>query len=171
MSDPNVTRAVFIQGEAAKALLANIRDVIGDDEKMAAVAVEGETDLLEAIRSAVDRLADLDAHQVALGNQIQALSARKERFEGQAERIKAAIHVAMGHANQPRIELPRATLSVRAVAPKVEVTDEAAVPVKFWKAQDPKLDRKAVLDALKAKEDVPGATLSNGGETLALKWS
>ena len=34
-------RDLHIHGEAAKVLLANIRDVIGDDEEMALVAVEG----------------------------------------------------------------------------------------------------------------------------------
>jgi Siphovirus Gp157 len=49
------------------------------------------------------------------------------------------------------------------------ILDEAILPAKFWKAQDPKLDKKAVLDALKAKEDVPGASLSNGGETISIR--
>ena len=68
----------------------------------------------------------------------------------------------MGQAEMRKMELPQATISLRAVPPKAEITDEALVPSKFWKAQDPKLDKKAVLDALKGKEDVPGASLSNG---------
>ena len=32
-------------------------------------------------------------------------------------------------------------------------------------------ERKAVLEALKAKEPVPGAVLSNGGETVSIRWS
>ena len=68
-----------------------------------------------------------------------------------------------------KLELPTATLSIKAVPAKAEITDEALLPSKFFKAQDPKLDKKAVLDALKAKEDVPGAVLSNGGETLSIR--
>ena len=167
MSD--VSRQLLIQGEAAKALLANIRDVIGDDDEMALTAVEGETSLIETIKQAVDRLHELEAHAEAIGSQIKALGERKSRFEAQRERIKAAVAVAMGQAELRKLELPSATLSIRAVAAKAEIADEALIPSKFWKPQDPKLDRKAVLDALKAKEDVPGAVLSNGGETLAIK--
>jgi phage shock protein A len=167
MSD--VTREVKIQGEAARALLANIRDVIGDDEEMISDAVEGETSLIEAISGAVDRVEELDAHCEALEARIKELGERRSRFEDQAARIKAAIHVAMGQAELRKLELPQATISLRAVAPKAEITDEAALPSKFWKAQDPKLDRKAVLDALKAKESVPGAVLSNGGETISIR--
>jgi len=167
MSD--VSRTLYLQGEASRSLLANIRDVIGDDEDMAFVAVEGETGLIEAISAAVDRMAELKAHCEALEIQIKNLKERHSRFEEQASRIKAAIHVAMGHAELRKLELPQATLSVRAVAPSVEVTDEALIPAKFWVTQDPKLDKKALLAALKAKEQVPGAQLSNGGETLAIR--
>lgn len=167
MSD--VTRTLQIQGEAARSLLANVRDVIGDDEEMIATVVEGETGLIEAISASVDRMRELEGHSKAIDYQLTDLKLRQSRFDRQAERIKAAIHVAMGQAEIRKLELPQATLSLRSVAPSAEITDEALIPSKFWKAQDPKLDKKAVLDALKAKEDVPGAVLSNGGETIAIK--
>lgn len=167
----DISHDLRIQGEAAKVLLANIRDVIGDDEDMAETAIEGETGLKEAISDAVNRIAELNAHQEAIDAQTKALKERRSRFESQALRIKAAIHVAMGQAELRKLELPQATLSIRAVPPKAEIINEAKIPSKFWKAKDPELDRKAVLDALKAKEDVPGAILSNGGETLAIKGS
>lgn len=164
-----LSQQLLIQGEAVKTLLANIRDVIGDDDEMALTAVEGETGLIEAITQAVHRLHELDAHAEAIGIQMKSLGERKSRFEAQHGRIKAAVAVAMGQAELRKLELPFATLSIRAVPPKAEITDEPLIPAKFWKPQDPKLDRKALLDALKAKEDVPGAMLSNGGETLAIK--
>lgn len=157
------------EGEAARVLLANIRDVIGDDEEASADAVEGETDLIEAITDAVSRLDELEAFEEALAAQVKKLTERKTRFAEQGDRIRQAILVAMGQAELRKLELPTATLSVRTVAPKIEIVDESLVPSKFWKAQDPKLDKKAVLDALKAKDEVPGAVLSNGGETLAVK--
>jgi len=165
----NVTNDLREQGEAARNLLLNIRDIIGDDEEMIVTAIEGETDLKEVISQAVDRISEVNAHQEVLAARIDALRKRKERFEGQAERIKAAIHIAMGQGELRKLELPQATISIRAVPPKAEVIDESLIPSKFWKPQDPKLDKKAVLDALKAKEDVPGATLSNGGETISIR--
>lgn len=165
----NVSREVQIQGEAARSLLANIRDVIGDDDELIATAIEGETSLLETISDAVDRIEELKAHREAIETRIKDLSDRRDRFEDQEGRIKAAVHVAMGQAEMSKIELPQATISLRAVAPKAEITDEALVPSKFWKAQDPKLDKKAVLDALKANEAVPGAVLSNGSQTISIR--
>jgi len=169
MSD--TIRHIQIQSQAASVLLEHVRDVVGDDEEMILTAVEGETGLLEAISEAVERVAQLEAHCEALAIQSKKLSERRDRFEAQKDRIKAAVHVAMSMAELRKLELPAATLSVRAVPAKAEIIDEAAIPSKFWKAVDPKLDRKAVLDALKAKEDVPGATMSNGGETISIRWA
>jgi hypothetical protein len=46
------------------------------------------------------------------------------------------------------------------------------VPAGFWRRGDPKLDKKALLDALKALpkgEHIPGAELSNGGATIQIR--
>lgn len=164
-----VLHALHIEGEAAKALVLNIKDVVGDDEEMIETAVEGETDLKEVISRAVDRIEEINGHRECLETRIKSLQERRDRFENQAERIKAAIHAAMGHAELRKLELATATLSIRAVPPKCEIVDESVVPSKFFKPQDPKLDKKAILDALKGKEFVPGARLTNGSETLSIR--
>jgi hypothetical protein len=51
----------------------------------------------------------------------------------------------------------------------VLIVDEAAIPADFWKPSDPKLDKKAVGEALKAGREVAGAMMSNGGETLQVR--
>jgi len=165
----DVSRELHIQGEAARALLLNIRDVVEDDAEMIETAIEGETSLKEAISAAVDRILELDAHEEAIAAQVKALNERKERFTHQSDRIKAAIHVAMGQAELRKLELPQATLSVRAVPPKAEITDESMLPSRFWKSSAPTLDRKLLLETLKSGESVPGAVLSNGSETLSLR--
>ena len=163
-------RTIQIEGEAARVLLAYIKDIVGDDEEMTLTAIEGETSFLEAVDAALARIAEVTAHAEAIAAQALALRDRKERFLYQGECIRTALHVALEQAGLRKLERPQATLSVRAVPAKAEILDEAAIPVKFWKEQAPKLDKKAVLEALKAKEDVPGASLSNGGETIAIRF-
>lgn len=158
-----------LQTDAATALLLNIKDVVGEDEEIWLTCVEGETDLLGAIGAAVDRMDTLNILMGVLEERMIEMKKRKERFEAQCERIRAAVLVAMGHANLRKIEIPQATLSIRAVPPKAEIVDESMIPSRFWKTPDPKLDKKSVLDALKAKENVPGAVLSNGGETISIR--
>lgn len=169
MSD--VKRALQDEAQAASVLLANLRDIIADDDQAHADLVEGETGLLDAIRQAVNRLAEIEAHTEALSSLVKSYQERKARLENQADGIRAALAVAMGMAELKKIELPQATISRKPTPPKALILEEADVPTAFWKPQPPKLDKKAVLDALKAGEAVPGAQLSNGGETIAIRRS
>lgn len=157
------------EAEAAAALLANIRDVIADDDEAVQDAIEGETNLKEVIGAAVARIAEIDALSDAIKAQADKLKARRDRLDNQADLLRAAIANAMQTAEVDRLELPAATLTIKATAPKAVITDEAAIPSRFFVPQDPKLSLKAVGDALKAGEQVPGATLSNGGSTLQIR--
>lgn len=166
----NLERDIAREREAAKALLANIRDVLGDDTDAIRDAIEGETELLEEIGKAVCRVGELAALEAALEARLEQIKARKDRLSDQAERIRTAVCVAMSDAGLRKLELPEATISLKASPPKVLITSEADIPARFWKDQAPKLDRKAISDALKSKEDVPGALLSNQPETIAIRW-
>lgn len=164
-------RALTIEMEAAKALLANIKDIIGDDEEAAADAVEGETDLRETIHAAIRRVGELEALADGLKAYGETIAKRQHRLSETAKRIRTAICSAMETGSIKSLELDIATATCKPVPPSVIINEEAQVPSKFWKPQPPKLDKAAVLKALKEKEDVPGARLSNGGQTVSLKFS
>jgi hypothetical protein len=166
----DLKRALEVEGEVARSLLANINSVLADDEEATLHAIEGETNLIEAITSAVERIADLEAMADATKSRLDDLKARRDRFDRQAENIRTALVAALGAVEMRKLELPVATLTIKAVPPKANVISEADVPSSFWKPQPPKLDLKAITDALKAKEAVPGATLSNGSETIQIRF-
>lgn len=157
------------EADAARAILANMADLLGDDADLIASTVEGETNLHEAIKRAVARVVEINGMMDGIASMIANLKDRGDRLEAQRDRLRSLIGVAMESGQIKRLETGLATISLRAVPPKVEIVNEAEIPTRFWKPQDPKLDRKAVLDALKAKETIPGATLSNGGVTVTIK--
>lgn len=169
MSD--LKRTLKDEAETARALLASLQTVLNDDEEARHDAVEGETGLIEAIGAAVDRLAEIDAHETALATMAKDLASRRDRFQNQAEQIRAAVLVAMSTAELKKLELPQATLTRKATPPKAIVTAEADLPSRFFVDQAPKLDKRSLLDALKSGEKIAGAELSNGGETLQLRKS
>ena len=188
-----LSRDIFVSTEVAKSLIHNVRSVMEgfskeDDPDAALSIAESETDLLEVIDKAVTRVFELEDMSDALKTRAQKIAARKKRLDDQAELLRASIQNAMGAIEQTKLELPQATLSVRPVAPKLAITDEAMIPSVYWKPQDPVLDRVALTAALKAqaaklaeagddkdliaklaKDAIPGATLSNGGETISIK--
>lgn len=164
-----ISADIAAQADAARVLLATYADVLAGDEQAVADMVEGETDLRAAISIAVDRIAENDTLIAAIKDRADALAARRRRIETQSDTLRTAVCVAMEVATLKRLVLGEATITLKATPASALVTDEAAIPAKFWKPQEPKLDKRAVLDALKAKEAVPGATLSNGGSTVQIR--
>ena len=158
---------------AAKGLTAHLRDILADDidDDVIHDSIEGETSLHEAIEATAQAVMLDRAHEDALKALIMTLSDRKGRYAHRQELLRTAILSAMEVGEIKKMELPFCTISRAAKAQALEITDEAKIPAKYWKPSDPKLDRKAITEALKSTAaDIPGATLDNGGEKLAIRW-
>ncbi len=170
MGKPQTSAAhdVMRQTEAARMLLAAYEDILGNDEQAKADAVEGETSLVEAMTTAIARVVEIDALEESLDGIIKRTQARRKRLQDQRDLLRTSIAVGMEVGGMKKLETALGTVSLKPAPPKVEITDETLIPARFWERQDPKLNRKALGDALKAKEDVPGATLGNGGATIAI---
>jgi hypothetical protein len=168
---------------AAKALRESLISLYADDadEVTLADAVEGETGLTELIDELILRRTAALAMAEGVATAIDTLGHRKERFEKRAETMGALIEQALTIAEIPAMERPAATLSIVRRAPKLVVTEEADIPSTYFVATDPKLDKKALTEALKARQAaidakaevippaIPGATLSNGSQTLTIR--
>lgn len=164
----DLASGLTIEAEAARVLVLNVRDVIGDDEGAISDAIEGETNFFEAVSRVYDRIAETEMLAEAIAERRKALGERQERLSSTGDRLRTALAVAMATAGVRKLELAEATLSLRNVAPSALPTCEADIPSQFWKPQPPKLDKAALLKALK-EGPVSGATLSNGGETLSVR--
>lgn len=155
--------------QAADVLKAHLREIAGDDVDVIRDTLEGEIDLRGLICLAAEQNA-LDVAQVnGVAALINVLQARKGRIEKRIAMRRVAILAAMASGEIKSIETPAGTISRKAVPPSVLILEEASIPAEFWKPSDPRLDKKAVADALKAGREVPGATMSNGGETIQIK--
>lgn len=184
------------QMEAAKILREQIADIAAGDADFIRDAIEGETDLHEQIAALVASIAEDEAIADGIKRLKDDLDGRKKRIEARAEVKRALVASAMEIGELKKLETPAGTVSLRPVPPKLIPTEEADIPSRFWKAADPVLDRKALGDALKARaialrdaehiEDpearaaalvaaeaehpvIPGATLSNGSTTIAIR--
>lgn len=158
------------QNEAARVLLATYEDILGEDEQAKADMVEGETDLHEAIRRGLVRLAEIEALQEGITAFQNRLKARAHRLGEQEKNLRSAILLAMEIASLKRLETDVATVTCKATPPGLVLISEAEIPAQFWRRAEPTLDRRALIAALKeakeAGEAIPGATLDNGGLTL-----
>lgn len=155
--------------EAARALLAAYATLdLENDDRLHHDMVEGETDLHEAIAGAVARIVELRALREGIADTMKILTDRAGRFDAQEERIRAALLAALEVGGLQKLETPLGTVSRRALAPSVVITDEAKIPETFWQPQPPKINKRALLAFLK-EGPVPGAELSNGGMTIAVR--
>jgi hypothetical protein len=164
---PSLNRELAHWAEVAKVIEGSEDGVL--DMDAVRDTCEGETDLYELLIW----LSEQAKLQDALGNGLKSLaddlSQRKARFAKKSDMLKTQVLQAMETAGVDTIISPALTLSVTRLAAPMVVTDEQAIPAKFWKKQDPVLDKAAVKNALKAGEDVPGALLGNKALTLAIR--
>jgi len=167
----DVAHKVKVETEAAKAVLMAVAHAIGDDEDKKEIVIDGETNLNEAMRAGVLRLKELEEMGIGLKSVIDMLESRQRRFKEQHAKIKASILSALTETGRKRIELDIATVSLSKSPPKVIPTDESEIPARFWRQADPEIDKKAIAKALKAGEEVPGATLGNAPATVSIKMT
>jgi len=143
-------------------------DLIGDDEAWQA-SLESETDINELITSIVWRIEDAKALVVGTKDRFEELSARKARFERRVEALRELAFKLMHAAEVAKLELPEATLSLRAGTLQIiGDADPASLPDTLCKISR-SLDRTAIKEALKAGQTVPGFQLSNSPPSLTIR--
>lgn len=157
------------QAEAARALRESLAKLGETDPDLILDMTEGETSLFECIDALLLRIASDKALVVGTDSVIADLEARKRRVEKRIEFDRGLIEQAMAIAELPKIERPAATLSLANRPPALRVDDEAAIPAEFWTTGAPKLERKALTDALKSGRTIPGAALSNAAPSLTVR--
>lgn len=139
------------------------------DEDALRDTVEGLTNLTDVLTSILQSHLDDLALLAALRARILDMQERFARLEFRADKKRALVASVMQRADIKKLTEADFTASLRQVPPGVVVLDEGAIPERFWRPQPPKLDRKGVLAALNAGHAVPGATLGNGGTTIAVR--
>lgn len=160
------------QTEAVRDLLHAIADAgEADDQELIADAVEGQTDLHEAIEAALDEIDECEAIAAGLKVKENEFEQRRVAVETRIARVRAAIERAMVTLDLPSLRLTTATLSVAKRKPQPVIVNEAEIPARFFvqpPAPPPKLDKMALAAAL-AEGDVPGARLDNGSISLTVR--
>jgi hypothetical protein len=155
---------------AAQALLSALREESAWSEQDAEVAVESETNLLEALEAALLANAEDAAHVDAIGVVVANLKARASRKAARIERRKGAIMSALEIAGLQKIELATATLSVGKGHRKVIIIEEEAIPAEFMREKVTRYpDKEAIGKAIAEKRQVPGAELSNTMPSLTVR--
>ena len=139
------------------------------DETTLLDTLEGATSLHEAVTEVVRSALDDEAVASAIRGRLDEMEGRLRRIENRVARKRELALTAMSEAGIDKILAPDVTIALRPTPPAVVISDEALVPDQFKVPQPAKLDRRRVLDALKAGADVPGAELANARLCLSVR--
>ena len=140
----------------------------GDDDQTIADTLEGEAlDFDNKILACAYAKKDLEALCSARKEALREMQQAIERAERQIEWLEKYMLDAMRRVNRPSIAGRHFTVEVMGKNPAVLIENGAMIPRRFYRTAEvkppvPVPDKKAIADAIRRGEDVPGARLDEG---------
>ena len=155
------------EAEGALHLLQRYNREIYGDKKARQNLIEGQTQLVELTR---DVLKEIDACEAAIKAAVRDADQAKRRKESIEERRDALrLELATALIQVGSINVDGATVTPKRMPPSVRIINEAAIPAQFKRKIVKEVVNKAALKSALVDAVIPGAELSNGGVTLAVK--
>jgi hypothetical protein len=117
---------------------------------------------------------NLESTADAIDEAATTMQARGTRLRARAQSLQQYLLFHMQAAGITKVESPYFTLQVKKNPPSVVIDSENLIPAKFMRTPEPPPppkaapDKKAIADAIKAGEEVPGAH-SVQGERIEIK--
>ena len=131
------------EGEIDEGIYQDTLDSLGGT-----IAVE------EVVKGIRTKLAEAEAYK----EEAARLTEKRQRAEASAEAMKKMIMTYLDNTNQKKLNTGLFCVS-RGSSKSANITDESLIPAEFLIEQPAKIDKKAILTALKSGEEVKGAEL------------
>lgn len=139
-----------------------------EDEELRADMLEAETSLPALASKIVKARGERLAHAEGLNAYIKTLTERRDRLSRGADGLKGLLLRLMATARLPKLALPEATLSVTAGRSTVSIVDVEQLPQGTFTLVR-QADKAAIKAMIEAGDDVPGAALVTGENTLTVR--
>jgi hypothetical protein len=163
----NIAAELHRHQAVKEALLADFPDI---DEDTLRDTLEGCTDLQEMLVAVLKAAHEDECRIEVLEKQIGKLKERADRFQARSDKARANVARIMEEAGIKKIAAPELTASLRRVPPKVVITDEASLPADYCVIPPPRPDKALIKKAIEDGYVVPGASMSNGGISLSVRY-
>ena len=147
-------------------LLVNWPEI--DDETLTDT-LEGITSLREMIAEVTRSALEDQALASGLKMRIGDMKARLDRLHLRASKKRQLALDSMIEADIKTLTQPDFTASARSGTPSIIITSDDHIPEAFWVPQPAKLDRQALLAAMKGGQTIDGAALSNPKPTISIR--
>lgn len=159
--------AAGVVEQQIQALLQEYPDLL-DDEELKEGMLQGSTDFYELVEKIHANIMENTALLSGLSSLVNDLHKRSKILKNRVDFQRSLIKRLMEIADKRSIDIPAAKISLGKAPARVLITDEDAIPDEFVKIKrEPK--KLAIKEALVEGKDVPGAVLSNGGNSLSIR--
>jgi Gp157 protein len=155
-----------IQQQIANLLLAHPE--LAEDDILRADTLEGQTDLHEFLRMIERRRQEAEHMTEAIARNIVALGERKDRIERREQAMRKLMLQVMEAANLRKVEIPEATISVRAGSERLVINDETSVPRELCRVKYTP-DKERIKDMLKSGTSVNWAAIVTGEPSVTIR--
>lgn len=136
-------------------MLKEALDAVGDEiEKKA----EGIAQIINVITGYIDMIKKEKAR----------LDKTQKTYENKVKYLKQYLQDAMQQTGKTKFKTNLFSFGIQKNPASVNITDVYAVPTQFREVQEPKLNKKAILEALKNGEEIAGAEIVQG-ESLRIR--
>lgn len=149
------------------AVFLNYPDLAEDEELRRHVLANG-TDFLPAIETCLSIMREAETMAEAIELRQDEMNERAKRMYRKRDAMRKLMQRLMEHAHEKKLTFPEATLRIKQISRSVVIEDEKLLPDDFIRIKrEP--NKKKIKEWLETGDDVPGACLSNGGTTLAIR--
>jgi hypothetical protein len=148
-----------------RALVEHLMDT-QTDEQAISDTLEAESYPLELkAQNVAYAIKNLEAMADAIKNAEKEMADRRKAIEKRAANLREYTKTCLEVAGVQKVECPHFALTIKKNPASVDIFEQALVPAKFMRQPEPPPpapDKKAIAEAIKAGEDVPGAILTQG---------
>lgn len=159
--------------------MATLYDLTGSYaqiQQMIEDGAEGLDEILATVEGALEE--KLEAYAMVIRNiesdvdglkaEEKRLSDRRKTMENGIKRMKENMQFAMSSTGEKKIQGEKFTFTIQKNPPSLNLVDESLIPKEFFVEVAPTINKKAIMEHLKAGSHVPGTQIQQG-ESLRIR--
>lgn len=148
-----------------------LEDELADDEVIADAFQTATEDLADKLENCCKYIKNCETEIAGLKAEEERLNARRKAKENAVKRLKELMKMAMLAAGEKKIQCGTFTTSVQNNAPSVVVDEQYLenIPQEYLRIKEPEIDKKKMLEDLKAGKDLEGLAHLEVGQSLRIR--
>ena len=146
-----------------------LEDELVDDEALMGAFETATEDLAIKLENCCKYIKNEEAVIAGLKEEEERLNAKRKAKENAIKRLKALMQDAMNAAGEKKLQCGTFTTSIQNNAPSVVMDEQYVenVPAEYLRLREPEVDKKKILEDLKAGKDLTG--LAHLQQTASLR--